>query len=103
MGEMDIPWGCKSRCEREVDVTCDSVYILRIMPEVGKNLRDKFDWVPEEVPIFLYIDNAGGQGIMEQTCQLINTAQILPSSAILYVFTSARDQHSQICWTLVSG
>ena len=56
---------CKRGQEREVDVSCNSKYMLQVMPIVGDAIRNKFHWVPDEIPIFLYIDNAGGHGTDE--------------------------------------
>ena len=50
---------------REVDVNCDSEYMTRTMPKVGKAIRDSYHWVDMEIPIFLYLDNAGGHGTNE--------------------------------------
>ena len=46
----------------EVDVTCDSEFMIRTIPEVGVTLREQYYWVPDEDPIYLVMDNAGGHG-----------------------------------------
>ena len=51
--------------KRWADVSCDSTYMARVMPEVGKKIREAYHWVPDDVPIFLYLDNAGGHGTQE--------------------------------------
>ena len=48
--------------EREIDTTCDSKFMEMIMPEVGRAIREQYHWVPFSIPIFLYLDNAGGHG-----------------------------------------
>ena len=48
--------------EVEKDCSCDSSFMLETIPEVGKALREKFHWVPEQEKIFLVMDNAGGHG-----------------------------------------
>ena len=47
---------------RMVDVTCDSDFMKEVMPEVGKAIRDAYHWVHHSIPIYLYMDNAGGHG-----------------------------------------
>ena len=46
--------------KREVDVSCDSRFMTEVMPKVGKAIRDAYDWVDRDHPIFLFLDNAGG-------------------------------------------
>ena len=46
----------------ERDCSCDSDYMLRVMPEIGQALRNKFSWVALPDPIYLVMDNAGGHG-----------------------------------------
>ncbi|GFH55186.1 predicted protein [Chaetoceros tenuissimus] len=48
--------------EVEVDCTCDSKFMLKVMREVGMSIRNYFFWVPIEIKILLVIDNAGGHG-----------------------------------------
>ena len=42
------------------DINCDSPYILKNMPKVGKAIRDAYFWVPEDKHIYLVLDSAGG-------------------------------------------
>ena len=51
--------------EREINVTCNSEFMVDTMPEVGQSIRDAYHWVPSSSPIFLYMDNAGGHGRKE--------------------------------------
>ena len=46
----------------ERDTTCDSMYMLKHIREIGKAIRNKYYWVDEEEDIFLVMDNAGGHG-----------------------------------------
>ena len=46
----------------EKDCSCDSEYMLRVMPEIGQALRNKFSWVAATDPVYLVMDNAGGHG-----------------------------------------
>lgn len=48
--------------EVEVDCTCDSKFMLKVMREVGMSVRNYFFWVPVTIEILLVIDNAGGHG-----------------------------------------
>ena len=45
-----------------VDISCDSTFMKKTMPEVGKAIRAAYHWVPKNDPIFLLLDNAGGHG-----------------------------------------
>jgi hypothetical protein len=47
------------------DITCDSDYMLRVMPLVGIAIREKMPWVPQDETIYLVMDNAGGHGTEE--------------------------------------
>ena len=58
--------------EREVDVTCDSKFMLEVMHDVGRAIRDAYYWVSIYWPIFLYIDNAGGHGTKEAVTTYVN-------------------------------
>jgi len=49
----------------EVDVSCDSAFMLSAMDEVGTAMRTAFHWVPPTEEIFLVMDNAGGHGTEE--------------------------------------
>ena len=51
--------------KREVECNCDSKFMAATMPEVGKAIRDKYARVPCHIPIFLFLDNAGGHGTDE--------------------------------------
>lgn len=51
--------------EREVDITCESDFMKKVMPEVGEAIREAYHWVEKDTPIFLYLDNAGGHGTDE--------------------------------------
>ena len=44
------------------DCSCDSDFMLKIMPRVATAMREKFSWVPNETPLYLVMDNAGGHG-----------------------------------------
>ena len=43
----------------EKDVTCDSAFMARMMPDIGKWIREKYHFVPRSHPIYLIMDNAG--------------------------------------------
>jgi hypothetical protein len=46
----------------ENDITCDSEFMLKIIEDIGHSIRDSFHWVDPDVPIHLFMDNAGGHG-----------------------------------------
>jgi len=48
--------------EVEEDVSCDSTFMLQVMDEVGKAIREKYHWVAPNEIIYLGMDNAGGHG-----------------------------------------
>jgi hypothetical protein len=48
--------------ERDKDCTCDSQFMLDVIHEVGKSIRDSYSFLPETTPVHLYMDNAGGHG-----------------------------------------
>jgi len=70
--------------EVEEDCSCDSSFMLDVIPMIGERLRASFYWVPENEIIYLFMDNAGGHG---------TEASIQQYTAIL------RDQFNvQIVW-----
>jgi hypothetical protein len=48
--------------EYEKDCSCDSSFMMDNMDGIGAAIRQKFWWVPRDVPIELIMDNAGGHG-----------------------------------------
>ena len=66
--------GNKTGDERDVDISCDSDYMLRVMPRVGEAIRAAYHWVDDSDPIYLFLDNAGGHGTdeaVEKYCNLL--------------------------------
>ena len=57
--------------EGEIDTTCNSKFMEMVMPELGKAIREKYNWVPLTTPIFLYLDNTGGHGTKEVIDQCV--------------------------------
>ena len=57
--------------ERELDVSCDSKFMKIVMPEVGKVIRQKYHWVSLDIPVFLFLDNAGGHGTDEVVARYV--------------------------------
>jgi hypothetical protein len=47
---------------RAKDCSCDSKFMMKIMPVVGQEIRKYFFWLNSKQPIYLIIDNAGGHG-----------------------------------------
>ncbi len=64
----------------DIDISCDSNYMVRVMPNIGKRIRECFHWIEKGKKndegewiggqtIYLAIDGAGGHGkknIVEQ-------------------------------------
>ena len=49
----------------EEDCSCDSNFMLEIIPQIGKQLRETYHWLPSTTVIYLSLDNAGGHGTNE--------------------------------------
>lgn len=47
------------------DISCDSAYMLEVLPRMAKAIREKFNYLPEGTIIYLQMDNAGGHGTNE--------------------------------------
>ena len=60
--------------EREVDTSCDLAFMRKVMPEVGKKIREKYAaiGVSIDVPIFLFWTMREG---MEPTRWSTNTCE----------------------------
>ncbi len=56
----------------EEDVSCDSRFMLDIVPRVAEEMRKKFHWIPEEQKLYLVMDNAGGHGTAEAIQEYVN-------------------------------
>ena len=59
----------------EHDCSCDSEFMLRVMDDVGRQIRESMSWVPRTTPIFLSMDNAGGHGTKEAVEKYTNDLQ----------------------------
>jgi len=72
----------------EEDVSCDSIYMEKIIPEIGEEIRVAYSWVSRETPIYLQLDNAGGHG----TKDIIETyrARLLEEFNIILLHQPAR-------------
>lgn len=55
--------------EVEEDVSCDSDFMMRIMPQVGMALRTAYHWLGRDETIYLVMDNAGGHGSHDATAR----------------------------------
>lgn len=53
------------------DVSCDSTFMLDVIPKIGEALRKSYHWVPPEEKVFLVMDNAGGHGTDEAKSQYV--------------------------------
>ena len=48
--------------EVDEDVSCDSTFMLKWIPEVAKAMREVYHWIPVTEKLYLVMDNAGGHG-----------------------------------------
>jgi hypothetical protein len=51
------------------DISCNSDYMIEIMPKVGEAIRRSHHWVPRDQWIYLVLDSAGGHGTNEAIAQ----------------------------------
>ena len=49
----------------EREVNCNSQFMLRILPEIAREIRESYHWMPPNERIYLVMDNAGGHGTRE--------------------------------------
>ena len=49
----------------EQDITCDSKYMLMNIRDIGQAICDAHSFLPNDHPIYLLMDNAGGHGRTE--------------------------------------
>jgi len=47
------------------DASCNSEYMTEAMARVDATMRSKYYWVPMNIPLYLVLNNAGGQGTNE--------------------------------------
>jgi hypothetical protein len=47
------------------DITCNTAFMLDVMEELGRRIRNSFHWVHIDTPVYLFVDNAGGHGTNE--------------------------------------
>ena len=66
----------ESGVQVEKDITCDSQFMMDSIFEIGTAIQSSFHWVPQDVPIYLYMDNAGGHGINEIKKQYVRTLKL---------------------------
>ena len=78
----------------EVDCTCDSEFMLKVMDEVGQNIRAKFKWVSEDDLCYLVMDNAGGHGTNEAIKKY--SAYLLSKYKIKIIFQVPRSPFTNV-------
>ena len=49
----------------EKDVTCDSVFMLEHIRDIGQSIRDAYSFLDRSEPVTLFMDDAGGPGKTE--------------------------------------
>ena len=70
-----------------VDCSCDSDFMLEILPKAALSIRRKFNYLSPTTTLYLQLDNAGGHGSDEAKQQYI---QILREHHIEVVFQPPR-------------
>ena len=48
------------------EITCDSQFMMDNINEIGFAICESSHWVPHDVPINMYMDNAGGHGAKKE-------------------------------------
>ena len=46
----------------EKDISCDSAFMLDHIRDIGKSIREAYSFLDQNIPVYLFIDNAGGHG-----------------------------------------
>ena len=64
--------------KHKVDFSCDLAFMERIMDEVGQAIRDEHNklQVSREIPIFLFMDNAGGHETKETIEEYVSPLKV---------------------------
>ena len=57
------------------DFSCDSVYIISVVCDIGQAIRNSFHFAPAHVPIYLIMDNAGGHGTIQAKSDFVSILQ----------------------------
>jgi hypothetical protein len=76
------------------DTSCDSKFMLGVMPRIGAAIREKMPWVPEAETIYLVMDNAGGHGTIEAIEQY--TRDLLEQYNIEIIHQVARSPEANV-------
>jgi len=66
IADLELSMKVDAGTEREVDISCDSTFMMGVIKEIGESIRRKFHWVPREKPVHLFMDNVGGYGMEER-------------------------------------
>ena len=53
----------------EKDITCDSSFMMDNIRDIGKSIRETHSFLPNDHPVYLFMDNAGGHGKTEIKAQ----------------------------------
>ena len=81
---------------REVDTTCDSQFIQKIMPQVGRAIRNAYNWVPFSVTIYCILTMQVVMGRRRSSNSMCHT---FATFGTLFALTSDLGRRGQICWT----
>ena len=82
--------------EREVDTTCDSNYMEKIMPLVGGAIRNAHHWVPFSTPIFCIWITPGATELKTSLTGMLRTFARCGTS---FAFIRDLVRRRPTCWT----
>jgi hypothetical protein len=83
------------------DITCNSEFMLDIMPRIGMEIREKYHWVPRGESVYLVMDNAGGHGTDD--AKLAYTEDLLKwKIVIIWQIPMSSTHPNPACWSRVT-
>ena len=67
LSDLEMHVGMEQGNEVDKDVTCNSQFMLAVIPNIGVAMRAKYHWIPAADKLYLVMDNAGGA--WDKRCQ----------------------------------
>ncbi len=77
----------------EEDISCDSSFMVKVVPEIAQAMRRKYHWVPREEKLYLVMDNAGGHGTKEAIQEYVS---VLKESNIQVIWQVPRSPETNM-------
>ena len=62
MNNVQVCVHVKKNDEVEEDCSCDSTFMKKWIPDVGRAMREAYHWIGENEKLYLVMDNTGGHG-----------------------------------------